>query len=101
MFLFALLSLLHAGTAIFTRSGAAARKYQHEIEVGQVGINIPIPVPLPFFSFTGSRGSFVGASHFYGKAGTQFYTQTKTITSLWKEEDLGQFGTNMPILTKH
>lgn len=55
------------GTAIFTRSGAAARKYQHEIDVGQVGINIPIPVPLPFFSFTGSRGSFVGASHFYGK----------------------------------
>jgi malonate-semialdehyde dehydrogenase (acetylating)/methylmalonate-semialdehyde dehydrogenase len=89
------------GTAIFTRSGAAARKYQHEIDVGQVGINIPIPVPLPFFSFTGSRGSFVGASHFYGKAGVHFYTQTKTITSLWKEEDLSQFGTNMPILSKH
>jgi malonate-semialdehyde dehydrogenase (acetylating)/methylmalonate-semialdehyde dehydrogenase len=60
----------HVGTAIFTRSGAAARKYQHEIDVGQVGINIPIPVPLPFFSFTGSRGSFVGASHFYGKVHT-------------------------------
>jgi hypothetical protein len=30
-----------------------------------------------------------------------FYTQTKTITSLWKEEDLSQFGTNMPILSKH
>merc|ERR1712070_397082 len=89
------------GTAIFTQSGAAARKYQHEIDVGQVGINIPIPVPLPFFSFTGSRGSFVGASHFYGKAGVHFYTQTKTITSLWKEEDLSQFGTNMPILSKH
>jgi len=89
------------GTAIFTRSGAAARKYQHEIDVGQVGINIPIPVPLPFFSFTGSRGSFVGASHFYGKAGIHFYTQTKTITSLWKEEDLAQFGTNMPIISKH
>jgi len=88
------------GTAIFTRSGAAARKFQHEIDVGQVGVNIPIPVPLPFFSFTGSRGSFVGASHFYGKAGSHFYTQTKTITSLWKEEDLAQFGTNMPVLTK-
>jgi len=45
-------------------------QYQHEIDVGQVGINIPIPVPLPFFSFTGSRGSFLGASHFYGKVGT-------------------------------
>jgi hypothetical protein len=42
--------------------------------VGQVGINIPIPVPLPFFSFTGSRGSFVGASHFYGKVRVTTFT---------------------------
>ena len=47
------------GTSIFTANGAAARKYQHEIQVGQVGINVPIPVPLPFFSFTGWRGSFL------------------------------------------
>jgi hypothetical protein len=40
----------------------------------KVGINIPIPVPLPFFSFTGSRHSFRGASHFYGKQGISFYT---------------------------
>ena len=57
------------GCAIFTSSGAAARKYQSEVDAGQVGINLPIPVPLPFFSFTGSRGSFVGANHFYGKQG--------------------------------
>jgi malonate-semialdehyde dehydrogenase (acetylating)/methylmalonate-semialdehyde dehydrogenase len=43
------------GCAIFTQSGAIARKYQHEIDVGQVGINVPIPVPLPFFSFTGTH----------------------------------------------
>jgi malonate-semialdehyde dehydrogenase (acetylating)/methylmalonate-semialdehyde dehydrogenase len=55
------------GCAIFTQSGANARKYQHEIDVGQVGINVPIPVPLPFFSFTGSRGSIRGDIHFYGK----------------------------------
>lgn len=55
------------GCAIFTQSGAAARKYQHEIDVGQVGINVPIPVPLPMFSFTGSRGSIRGDVHFYGK----------------------------------
>ena len=57
------------GTAIFTRSGSAARKYQNEVDVGQVGINIPIPVPLPFFSFTGSRASFAGSSNFYGRGG--------------------------------
>lgn len=71
------------GCAIFTSSGAAARKYQHEIDVGQVGINVPIPVPLPFFSFTGSRGSIRGDVHFYGKQGAQFYTQIKTITANW------------------
>jgi len=87
------------GTAIFTRSGAAARKYQHEIDVGQVGVNLPIPVPLPFFSFTGSRGSFVGATHFYGKQGITFYTQTKTITSMWRDDDISAgVATNMPIL---
>jgi malonate-semialdehyde dehydrogenase (acetylating)/methylmalonate-semialdehyde dehydrogenase len=48
------------GTSIFTASGAAARKYQQEVEVGQVGINIPIPVPLPFFSLTGWKNSFYG-----------------------------------------
>ena len=60
------------GTSIFTASGAAARKYQHEVEVGQVGINVPIPVPLPFFSFTGWKGSFYGDQHAYGKQAVRF-----------------------------
>lgn len=72
------------GTAIFTQSGAVARKYQHEIDVGQVGINVPIPVPLPQFSFTGSRGSIRGDINFYGKSGAHFFTQIKTITSNWR-----------------
>ncbi|XP_053119869.1 methylmalonate-semialdehyde dehydrogenase [acylating], mitochondrial isoform X4 [Hemicordylus capensis] len=75
------------GTAIFTTNGATARKYSHLVDVGQVGVNVPIPVPLPMFSFTGSRGSFRGDTNFYGKQGVQFYTQLKTITSQWKEED--------------
>jgi malonate-semialdehyde dehydrogenase (acetylating)/methylmalonate-semialdehyde dehydrogenase len=74
------------GTGIFTQSGAAARKFQHEIDVGQVGINVPIPVPVPFFSFTGSRGSKLGDLGPYGKQVIQFYTQTKTITSRWFED---------------
>eukprot|EP00878_Enallax_costatus_P000935 GHUV01001065.1.p1 GENE.GHUV01001065.1~~GHUV01001065.1.p1 ORF type:complete len:530 (+),score=115.09 GHUV01001065.1:167-1756(+) len=71
------------GTAIFTDSGSAARRFQHDIQVGMVGINVPIPVPLPMFSFTGWRGSFVGDLHMYGKAGVQFYTQPKTVTAKW------------------
>jgi malonate-semialdehyde dehydrogenase (acetylating)/methylmalonate-semialdehyde dehydrogenase len=47
---------------------------------------VPIPVPLPMFSFTGSRDSIRGDLHFYGKHGVQFYTQTKTVTSLWRRD---------------
>ena len=75
------------GTSIFTRSGSIARKFQHEIEAGQVGINLPIPVPLPMFSFTGNKASMWGTSNFYGKGAVSFYTQWKTITARWKEED--------------
>lgn len=71
------------GTSLFTSSGAAARKFRHETEVGQIGINVPIPVPLPFFSFTGSKHSFYGDQHAYGKQAVRFYTDTKTITERW------------------
>lgn len=86
------------GCAIFTSNGAAARKYQFEIEAGQVGINVPIPVPLPFFSFTGNKGSIRGDVNFYGKSGVNFFTQLKTVTSNWQYEggDLG--GVSMPVL---
>ncbi|HAD10401.1 MAG TPA: methylmalonate-semialdehyde dehydrogenase (CoA acylating) [Porticoccaceae bacterium] len=87
------------GTSIFTASGGAARKYQHEILVGQVGINVPIPVPLPFFSFTGWRGSFHGDLHAYGKQAVRFYTETKTITARWFEDDVAT-GPNMSINLK-
>jgi len=89
------------GTALFTKSGAAARKFQMDIDVGQVGINTPIPVPLPMFSFTGSRGSIRGDINFYGKSGVSFYTQIKTVTSNWpigSQTELG--GVNMPMMGK-
>ncbi|MBO3273975.1 CoA-acylating methylmalonate-semialdehyde dehydrogenase [Pseudomonas schmalbachii] len=75
------------GTALFTRSGAAARHFKEEIDVGQVGINVPIPVPVPLFSFTGSRGSKLGDLGPYGKQVIQFYTQTKTVTERWFDEN--------------
>jgi len=88
------------GTGIFTQSGAAARKFQNEIDVGQVGINVPIPVPVPFFSFTGSRGSKLGDLGPYGKQVVQFYTQTKTITSRWFEDGSTAAGVNTTINLK-
>ncbi|KAK0654486.1 putative methylmalonate-semialdehyde dehydrogenase [Lasiodiplodia hormozganensis] len=75
------------GVACFTRSGPTAERFRSEIEAGQVGINVPIPVPLPIF--TGNKKSIAGGgvSTFYGKPGINFYTQTKTVTSLWRHED--------------
>ncbi|MDP9013528.1 MAG: CoA-acylating methylmalonate-semialdehyde dehydrogenase [Pseudomonadota bacterium] len=88
------------GTGIFTQSGAVARKFQNEIDVGQVGINVPIPVPVPFFSFTGSRGSKLGDLGPYGKQVIQFYTQTKTVTSRWFEDGAVSTGVNTTISLK-
>lgn len=85
------------GTGLFTQSGAAARKFQSEIDVGQVGINIPIPVPVPFFSFTGSRGSKLGDLGPYGKQVVQFYTQTKTVTARWFDDNSVNDGVNTTI----
>ncbi len=73
------------GTAIFTASGAAARRFQNEIEVGMVGINVPIPVPMAFFSFGGWKASLFGDLHMHGMEGVAFYTRTKAITSRWPE----------------
>jgi len=88
------------GTAVFTQSGAAARKFQEEIDVGQVGINVPIPVPVPLFSFTGSRASKLGDLGPYGKQVVMFYTQTKTVTQRWFDDDSLHVGVNTTISLK-
>ena len=85
------------GVGLFTQNGATARTFQHQINIGQVGINIPIPVPVPFFSFTGSRGSKLGDLGPYGKQAVQFYTQTKTITSRWFEDSQASTAVNTTI----
>ncbi|MFG6415638.1 CoA-acylating methylmalonate-semialdehyde dehydrogenase [Roseateles sp. DC23W] len=87
------------GTALFTQSGAAARKFEEEIDVGQVGINVPIPVPVPLFSFTGSRASKLGDLGPYGKQVIMFYTQTKTVTARWFDDDVST-GVNTTISLK-
>jgi malonate-semialdehyde dehydrogenase (acetylating)/methylmalonate-semialdehyde dehydrogenase len=88
------------GTGIFTQSGAVARRFQSEIDVGQVGINVPIPVPVPIFSFTGSRGSKLGDLGPYGKQVVQFYTQTKTVTARWFDDGVGSGAVNTTISLK-
>lgn len=88
------------GVAIFTQSGAAARKFQEDIDVGQVGINVPIPVPVPLFSFSGSRASKLGDLGPYGKQVILFYTQTKTVTTRWFDDAVTSGGVNTTISLK-
>jgi malonate-semialdehyde dehydrogenase (acetylating)/methylmalonate-semialdehyde dehydrogenase len=71
------------GTAIFTSNGAAARKFQNEIQVGMVGVNVPIPVPLAFYSFGGWKDSLFGDLHVHGPEGVAFYTRGKVVTTRW------------------
>jgi len=86
------------GTAIFTRSGGAARRFQNEIEVGMVGVNVPIPVPMAFFSFGGWKNSLFGDLHVHGMEGVCFYTRTKVVTTRWPVTATAAPGLNMPTL---
>jgi len=84
------------GTAIFTSSGAAARRYEDEIQVGMVGVNVAIPVPMAFFSFGGWKQSLFGDLHVYGPEAVAFYTRTKAITTRWPARDAVSAGFHMP-----
>ena len=86
------------GTAIFTESGGAARRFENEIQVGMVGINVPIPVPVAYYSFGGWKNSLFGDLHVHGAEGVKFYTRTKVITTRWPHQDTPAPGLNMPTL---
>ncbi len=86
------------GTAIFTRSGDAAREFTSAIEVGMVGVNVPLPVPMAFYSFGGWRSSLFGDHHVYGHEGVRFYTRLKAVTQRWPREALTQADFVMPAM---
>jgi malonate-semialdehyde dehydrogenase (acetylating)/methylmalonate-semialdehyde dehydrogenase len=73
------------GTAIFTRDGGAARRFQFDVQAGMVGINVPIPVPVAYYSFGGWKASLFGDRHIYGPEGIDFYTRGKVVTSRWPD----------------
>jgi malonate-semialdehyde dehydrogenase (acetylating)/methylmalonate-semialdehyde dehydrogenase len=71
------------GTAIFTNSGEAARRFQRGVNVGMIGINVPIPVPMAYYSFGGWKDSLFGDKHIHGPEGVSFYTRAKVVTARW------------------
>ncbi|WP_406071355.1 CoA-acylating methylmalonate-semialdehyde dehydrogenase [Micromonospora sp. NBC_01638] len=87
------------GTAIFTNDGGAARRYQHEVEVGMVGINVPIPVPMAYHSFGGWKSSLFGDLHAHGEDGVRFFTRGKVVTSRWLDPRHGGVNLGFPTQT--
>jgi len=77
------LSAYGNGAVIFTSSGAAARKFAHEIQCGMVGVNVGIPAPTALFAFSGWNRSFFGDLHVQGQEGILFYTRQKLVLSRW------------------
>ncbi len=71
------------GTAIFTESGDAARKFQRGVHVGMIGVNVPIPTPMAYYSFGGWKDSLFGDHHIHGPEGVRFYTRAKAVTQRW------------------
>ncbi|SHN83268.1 malonate-semialdehyde dehydrogenase (acetylating) / methylmalonate-semialdehyde dehydrogenase [Geodermatophilus obscurus] len=84
------------GTAIFTNDGGAARRFQHEVQVGMIGINVPIPVPMAYYSFGGWKSSLFGDSHAHGAEGVHFFTRGKVITSRWLDPSHGGLNLGFP-----
>ena len=84
------------GAAIFTRDGGAARQFQHEVQIGMVGINVPIPVPVAYHSFGGWKSSLFGDTHMYGPEGVRFYTQAKAVTARWPDPSSSQIDLGFP-----
>ena len=73
------------GTALFTASGEAARRFQRNIHVGMIGINVPVPVPMSYYSFGGWKDSLIGDSPIHGPEGIRFYTRPKVVTTRWPQ----------------
>ena len=84
------------GTAIFTNDGGAARRFQHEVQVGMIGINVPIPVPMAYYSFGGWKNSLFGDTHAHGAEGVHFFTRGKVITSRWLDPSHGGLNLGFP-----
>jgi len=75
------------GSVIFTQNGYYAREFAKRTHGGMVGVNVGIPVPVGVFSFTGHKDSFFGDLHCHGKDAIRFFTECKTVTTRWFDEE--------------
>ena len=75
------------GSVIYTQSGYYARQFARYTDGGQVGINVGIPVPVGFIPFSGHKQSFFGDLHCLGKDAYRFFTESKSVTQHWFDEE--------------
>jgi malonate-semialdehyde dehydrogenase (acetylating)/methylmalonate-semialdehyde dehydrogenase len=68
---------------LFTRSGAAARKFRYEVQAGNIGINVGVAAPMAFYPFCGMKESFFGDLHGQGRDAVEFYTEKKVVVERW------------------
>lgn len=68
---------------LFTSSGASARKFRYEAEIGNIGINIGVAAPMAFFPFSGWKDSFFGDLHGQSWDAVDFFTQKKVVVERW------------------
>lgn len=78
------------GSCIFTQNGYYAREFALRTHGGMVGINVGIPVPNSAFPFSGHKQSFFGDLHCMGKDGVAFFTEAKSVTTHWFDEEGAQ-----------
>jgi malonate-semialdehyde dehydrogenase (acetylating)/methylmalonate-semialdehyde dehydrogenase len=85
------IAIVNSGTygnqaCLFTTSGASARKFRYEAEMGNVGINVGVAAPMAFFPFSGARESFFGDLHGQGRDAFEFFTQEKVVVERWPKD---------------
>ena len=82
------ISLINSGNygnmaCLFTSSGASARKFRYEAQIGNIGINIGVAAPMAFFPFSGWKDSFFGDLHGQSWDAVDFFTQKKVVVERW------------------
>jgi len=75
------------GSVIFTQNGYYSREFARRAHAGMVGVNVGIPVPVSIFPFSGRKKSFFGDLHTMGKDGIRFFTEVKSVTTTWFNEE--------------
>ncbi|CAM1505931.1 Fc.00g115680.m01.CDS01 [Cosmosporella sp. VM-42] len=71
------------GCTLFTGSPATAQLFQRSVNVGQIGINVPNLAPSGPVLRTTNKDSFLGDINVHGRGAWQFFTETKTVSTIW------------------